>query len=227
MWTGQRTGFFAAMVELTCMIMLRISMKRDIIMPERVGIVLTGGRSSRFGSNKALALVEGDPMVVRVARTLKQVCNRVVLLTGEPGAYEKFGYEIFIDDPPFSGPAFCLAKAAHHFKNTELVVSSCDLPWLKIEILELLQSKIGESEACLFNFPDIGDCPLPGVYQSDALSRLNIPHSSSLKNLVGQLNPVNRLTAEMASVVDKDLDSFKNINFKSELDLPEKTAKPF
>ena len=50
-----------------------------------VGVVLAAGRSARMGGPKALARLDGEPFVARVARTLCEGgCGRVVLVLAEP-----------------------------------------------------------------------------------------------------------------------------------------------
>ncbi|MDW7978670.1 MAG: NTP transferase domain-containing protein [Candidatus Caldarchaeum sp.] len=44
-----------------------------------VGVLLAGGVSKRFGGDKGLALVEGEPMVRRIAKTLYEAAGQVYL----------------------------------------------------------------------------------------------------------------------------------------------------
>ena len=51
-------------------------------MPAFSGAVLTGGRSRRMGTDKALVAVEGRPMVVRVAAALRAAGARGLPVAG-------------------------------------------------------------------------------------------------------------------------------------------------
>jgi molybdopterin-guanine dinucleotide biosynthesis protein A len=94
------------------------------------GLVLAGGRSSRFGSDKRLALFEGEELVRRAIRTLGSVVSGTLFVaTGRrrerlPGSARAV---VLIDVPPGRGPlggiAAALERSAHG-----LIVLGCDLP---------------------------------------------------------------------------------------------------
>ena len=54
------------------------------------GFVLTGGASSRMGSDKALLMLDGEPMAAHLARLLSPYAIRVTLV-GERPAYRHLG----------------------------------------------------------------------------------------------------------------------------------------
>jgi molybdopterin-guanine dinucleotide biosynthesis protein A len=45
------------------------------------GIILAGGKSSRYGSNKALVEVNGTRLIERAVRAMKTVFQQVILVT--------------------------------------------------------------------------------------------------------------------------------------------------
>ena len=45
-----------------------------------LGAVLAGGQSSRFGSDKALAVLDGQTLLTRAVATLAQWCDTVVVV---------------------------------------------------------------------------------------------------------------------------------------------------
>jgi len=57
----------------------------------RAGWVLTGGRSSRMGVDKALVPIDGQPLALRVAVEVAKVCSSVSLV-GDPQKYPPWGY---------------------------------------------------------------------------------------------------------------------------------------
>ena len=54
-------------------------------MPQITGIVLAGGRATRFGSDKMSAIYRGQPLVHHPALVLAQICDDVVVVLA-PGA---------------------------------------------------------------------------------------------------------------------------------------------
>jgi len=74
-----------------------------------LGAVLAGGRSSRFGSDKALALLDGVSLIDRAIATLARQC-RAVVVTGR----EEASVPCLPDWPaPGMGPLGGLAAALH------------------------------------------------------------------------------------------------------------------
>jgi molybdenum cofactor guanylyltransferase len=75
-----------------------------------LGVILAGGRSSRFGSDKALAMVNGRPLIDHVAESLSGQCDALVVA----GRIHD-GYRCVADRPATGmGPLAGLAGALHH-----------------------------------------------------------------------------------------------------------------
>ncbi|BDP40554.1 putative molybdenum cofactor guanylyltransferase [Deinococcus aetherius] len=73
------------------------------------GAVTAGGRSSRFGSDKALAALEGRPLLHHVAASLEGCPLR--LLVAPPGRYALPGWRPVPDTRPGEGPLGALEAA--------------------------------------------------------------------------------------------------------------------
>jgi molybdenum cofactor guanylyltransferase len=104
------------------------------------GAVLTGGASTRFGSPKAVAEVQGVPMALRVAAALSGAgCDPVVAVGSVPGLAQVWAGkvareagssgEIWPDRWPGEGPLGGVITALLS-SNHDVVTAACDLPWL-------------------------------------------------------------------------------------------------
>jgi molybdopterin-guanine dinucleotide biosynthesis protein A len=157
------------------------------------GVVLAGGRSSRFeDGDKATALVAGEPMLARVASTVSEVADDVVVNCREEqrdrferaltGVRASIRYAI--DDRPDEGPLVGLDTAVAIVETPVVVVASCDLPRLEPallrDLLAVLEdggrdgSDVERAAACEGVVPvDAGGYrnPACGVYETDALER--------------------------------------------------------
>lgn len=83
--------------------------------------ILAGGRSSRFGADKALHLVDGEPLVLRTARILQEAGLDPVVLVRTPRGV---GVEVVEPDGPrhpLWGVAFALAQGDAFFAPVDLV----------------------------------------------------------------------------------------------------------
>ncbi|MEM9882124.1 MAG: molybdenum cofactor guanylyltransferase [Planctomycetota bacterium] len=97
--------------------------------------VLAGGRSRRFGSDKARHRIDGVPMVVRVAEAFAEHASSTTIIAREANAYADLGLPTVADDLPDAGPLAGLATALRlsNELNTSgggggwLLLTSCDL----------------------------------------------------------------------------------------------------
>lgn len=94
------------------------------------GAVLTGGASSRMGTDKALVTVGGRPMASRVADALRAGgCDPVWCQGGDPNRLAALGMPVR-PDVGGSGPVWAIASALATSPAPTLVVAACDLPHL-------------------------------------------------------------------------------------------------
>ena len=95
------------------------------------GVVLTGGRSRRFGRDKAMEPVDGVAMAVRVAAALRAGgAERVTAVGGDAERLAAMGLPVWPDDHPGDGPLGGVLTALGRVVSTVVVVAACDLPWL-------------------------------------------------------------------------------------------------
>lgn len=102
-----------------------------------LGALIAGGRASRFGSDKALALLAGRPLIAWAAQVLAPFCADTVVC-----GREWSGLESVADVPgPDLGPLGGLAGALGHAEacGFEAVVTiGCDMPWVPGGLVEAL-----------------------------------------------------------------------------------------
>jgi molybdopterin-guanine dinucleotide biosynthesis protein A len=91
-----------------------------------LGAILAGGASSRFGSDKALALYQGRPLIAHVADALLAQCDALVICGRDWG-----GHVALADSPaPGLGPMGGLCAALAHAQAqgfAEVLGAPCDL----------------------------------------------------------------------------------------------------
>jgi molybdopterin-guanine dinucleotide biosynthesis protein A len=117
--------------------------------PDRTGVVLAGGYSTRFGEeDKALAAVDGEPMVARVARHLSGAVDTVVVscradqrdgLAEALAGTDIDGAVAFAVDPePDRGPLAGIENSFGRIESEYAAVVACDMPGVDSEFLEFL-----------------------------------------------------------------------------------------
>ena len=114
--------------------------------PERpgplIGAVLCGGRSRRFGTDKALADAGGRPLGAWVVDALRQAgADPVVAVGGSAGT--ALGIPTIADRNPGAGPLAALATVLLWARTGLVVVAPCDLPLLRPDHLAALVAAAG------------------------------------------------------------------------------------
>ncbi len=92
--------------------------------------ILAGGESSRFGSDKARALIDGTPLIRRVADGLAGVCAPATAVAQNADAYADLGLCTIPDAAPGCGPVQGLLTALTHRAQSHgpgwVLLTACD-----------------------------------------------------------------------------------------------------
>lgn len=102
------------------------------------GGILAGGKSSRFGHNKALQQVDGVLFLQRAINMLLPVCDRVVISASEANAQDYFQLEadILKDEQKDLGPLEGIATLLKHCTADRMLITTCDMPLLTTSTLQ-------------------------------------------------------------------------------------------
>lgn len=133
--------------------------------------VLAGGRSVRFGSDKARVRLGDELLVERAAREVASVATVVTVVAREAGAYADVGLRTIADRRADAGPLAGIEAALLDANATGadwVLISSCDLIGLREEWLrDLFDARTAQAQAVAFR----GDrwMPLPTLMRCEAL----------------------------------------------------------
>ncbi|MBI2095956.1 MAG: molybdenum cofactor guanylyltransferase [Candidatus Omnitrophica bacterium] len=129
------------------------------------GLVLAGGKSSRFGSNKAVARYQGIRLVERAVSLLNELSLKPVVAVQKGTGYPFLKCATIDDRLPDRGPLGGLYTAMTVFRNTSFLALTCDMPALTRPVLsELLSRHTPEFLATAYRTQDERVQPFPGVY---------------------------------------------------------------
>lgn len=178
--------------------------------------ILAGGKSLRFGSDKALAKIKGVSMIERTARLLRECDLEPVVITRRGRNYDVAGCPMIYDQWPDLGPLGGIYSAMTLFKETQkFIFLSCDMPHLRSELVLRLIQKFEEADlAAFFSAGSEEVEPFPGIYRREVLDfvRTNIQREKlSVRSLIHSLPRVRKLRWE------GDVACFENMNFSKNL----------
>lgn len=161
-----------------------------------LGGVLVGGKSSRFGSDKAAARVGGRSMALRAVEALRAVADPVVLLGGDGTLGRRLGLPWRADERPGHGPLAGIATGlrwAGELGRSGLLVLACDLPFVTRDIVEAVTAAIRPDLNAIVVVADAPDGvqPLCGWYAMSTLGRVEealVRGRRSVRELLGSLH---------------------------------------
>jgi molybdopterin-guanine dinucleotide biosynthesis protein A len=184
-----------------------------------LGLILAGGRSQRFGSEKALAELAGVSLLERAHRRLSAPCAQVAVSGARPGASalaDRLGAPRLADPygaphGPLSGVLAGLEWAASQ-REELLLVLPCDAPLLPPDLEARLLAEIGGAPAAVVHSPE-GLQPLCALWRTALTRALRAALADGLHPPAHQV-----LTdAGAAQIAFPDAAGFLNVNTTADL----------
>jgi molybdopterin-guanine dinucleotide biosynthesis protein A len=183
------------------------------------GLVLAGGRSVRFGGEKAVALLEGRPLISWAAERLRCVCANVAINV-RPGTEAEAiaraaGLPLLYDEPGDAAGPLAGIKAgliwAQEQGASALAVSPCDAPLLPDDLYVRLLERADGSAAVAETSE--GRQPLCAIWPAAALLAVR----EALRD--GAHPPTWRLLEQLGArrVYFEEHGAFANVNTREDL----------
>jgi len=122
------------------------------------GVVLVGGASSRFGSPKALARIDGETFVDRARRILGEECDEV-LVVGKAG---ELPFDVIDDSSDVRAPIAGVVAGLRAAANDVVVFLPVDCPRMTPDVVRRARRRLPRCRR-----PQTG--PLPGAWAKSAL----------------------------------------------------------
>jgi molybdopterin-guanine dinucleotide biosynthesis protein A len=190
------------------------------------GLVLAGGHSRRFGSDKAAVQLSGESLLQRTVSLLQEFCVevRVSVRADQSDDALRSAYPLLFDAPGIEGPPAALLAAAAEASEHAWLIVACDLPRLdRATLAGLVAARDPARPATALRSPVDGlPEPLCAIYEPAGLA--------SFKKLTarGRLSPRDFLIEQAALSVDPPLpEALINMNRPADLaDLKRKELRP-
>jgi molybdenum cofactor guanylyltransferase len=119
-----------------------------------LGAVIAGGQSRRFGSDKAVAMIDGLPLIDHVVMGLYRHCDTLIIAGRDWRDFDVVGDGDFVGQGPLAGLLATLEEASRR-ALIAVVTAPCDV--LPIPDLTKLQ---GETAATFAGQPLLGFWPV-------------------------------------------------------------------
>ncbi len=177
------------------------------------GLVLAGGKSRRFGQDKASAMYKGKRLLEHAVGLLTALHLKPIVVTRLGVDYPFLNCPILYDKLPEMGPLGGIYTAMNRFKKVDFIVLTCDMPDLGPTLALQLLEHLEDDYLTVFSHRLVPQ-PFPGIYPS------------SLCSLIGQRLIQNNLS--MAGLIEASShkkilswtgspEAFLNVNRKEDI----------
>ncbi len=191
------------------------------------GVIIAGGRSTRFGeADKAVAPLAGTPMVRRVADRLAGVVDALVVncRVDQREAIERAlgGYPhpvaFAIDEATDEGPMAGIGTGLRAVDDEYAVVVACDMPFVDPAVVAYLFDRAAGHDAAVPKLDDGWYQTTQAVYRADAMADACESALAAGEHKI--LAPLERLDWVVVGEPELRergaLDTFENVNTREE-----------
>lgn len=131
-------------------------------------VIVAGGRSRRFGSDKALYEVAGYSMISRVASALGQVFSDIIVAGGDVPRIESLGFRCYPDEIPERGVLGGLYTGLTHAESSQIFLCACDMPLIMPLVVRAVLNSTSSAPVTLPEVDGIRQ-PLHAIYDKRIL----------------------------------------------------------
>ena len=187
--------------------------------PDRMtGVILAGGKSSRYGTNKALAEMKGTRLIDRVVRVLASVFPRLILVTNTPQEYAYLQIPMFEDLIKGLGPIGGIYTGLNSMSDPAGFFVACDMPFINPDLVRHLIRIVNDYDAVV---PRVGWKiePLNALYCKSCLPFIRTAIEAEEYQVIKCYDRIRVRYVEEEEIrgYDPQLKTFFNVNRPEEL----------
>ncbi|MDP1711082.1 MAG: molybdenum cofactor guanylyltransferase [Candidatus Nanopelagicaceae bacterium] len=171
-------------------------------------MILTGGSSSRFGSNKSLAMLEGKTLLTHLLTDLAE--NIEVVIVGPTFESQSRSLKFVQEDPAGGGPVAAVDAGLAMIDTEFVALIATDMPFAAAVIHELANSLESSIDGLVPHDGEGIPQTLCAIYRTNALKnalvKLGSPQGCSMRSLTAllELKEIELTTALKSRLLDID-----------------------
>ncbi len=180
--------------------------------------ILAGGKSSRFGANKAIAKIGNKTFISTIIETAKKVSSNIKIVSSDDNTYQQLGVELIPDILPGAGPLGGLLSVIKAGSGGRIFLLACDMPCVSPELITFM-TEIPTWAPAVIPVHQHKFEPLHAIYHSSleiTIEYLLKAGKKSMRTLI-DLIPRREVTTEQIMRFSKDLSCLNNINTQEDL----------
>lgn len=184
--------------------------------------IQAGGRSSRFGEDKGLAMLAGIPLIEHVLNRVESLATAVLITTNNPDAYRYLGIRMAGDQIPGAGALQGLRTALRAAAGEQVLLVACDMPFLSPDLLVHLFEQSGDALVTIPRWEDRLE-PLCAVYSVECLPYVDNLLDEGEQRVLALVKGLGMQVVDHETVAEYDPQglSFFNVNTPQDLRMGE------
>jgi len=189
--------------------------------------ILAGGRSRRMGTDKALLLLDGTPLIEHVIARLRPLIPEILIVGDPAGAYGCFGVPVISDPSPDQGPLAGIRTALMNTDAPLVFCCACDMPFLETALVGHLLALAERGAAAVVPRVRGEREPLCAVYTREALPAIEAELATGGHRILDVFlrMPMHYVEEDELRHYDQALRSFVNVNTPDDLARVRRSAR--
>lgn len=179
------------------------------------GVILSGGQSTRMGTDKALIQINGKTLLENAIEICKSICNDIIISSNYQD-HEKFGYKVVPDEIENCGPMGGIFSSLKESNTHWNFVISVDAAYVEPDFVKFIISEIGSFDAIVPAHNE-GKEPLISLYNKNGLPKMLYHLESGNFKMHNLLSTLSTKFVNSQNWVEKFPKIFFNLNRPSDI----------
>lgn len=197
--------------------------------PAVSAIVLAGGQSRRFGADKALLPLNGQPLILHTVERLAALSDDVVVVTNSATVYAGLGLNARLigDERPGEGSLMGIYSGLNAARHPNALVVACDMPFLNPLLLRFMLSLEEGADVVIPRLGGMAE-PLHAIYGKACLGPIARLLEQGVRQIIAFFPEVRVRFVEEAEIdlIDPQHLSFFNVNTHADWKKVQKLLEP-
>jgi molybdenum cofactor guanylyltransferase len=183
---------------------------------DTTAFILSGGNSSRMGSDKGLLHLNGSPVIERIISQLKKTWINVNIISNNPLSYNKFGIPVHQDIIKNFGPLSGIHSALSNSLTELNMITTSDMLLIPDQLFSFLAGFRPVKYSLMFKDENYIQ-PFPGIYSKKLTPQLEdyfkdptTVNGRSVYKVISSFSAVQLINPDSLEFIKKD--SFFNMN---------------
>lgn len=182
------------------------------------GIILSGGQSSRMGTDKAFIRLGNKTFIDHTCELIREYCREILISTNKRNKYLLPEHRIIADEIKGLGPIGGIYTCLKYSGTRDNLVVAVDIPFINSGLIQYLLSFTGEAELVIPCIRGASVEPLCAVYSRSVVKYLEAMIAEKDLKVQHLMNRCNTKVVQISKELDfYDDRLFFNVNTPDDL----------